>query len=455
MSFDVTHRRVVVVGAGRSGQAAADLLVGRGAHVILADSRAAMPADAVALEAKGVRLEPGPHRADLCSDADLVVLSPGVPADIAPVARAAAAGVPVIGEIELAFRFLQGRVVAVTGTKGKSTTTTLIGRMLEAAGQIVTAGGNLGTALSSQVQLTRHDATHVVEVSSFQLETTRTFHPWIAVLVNLSPDHLDRHTSFDEYANAKGRIFANQTASDWAVVNRDDGAARTLATSVRARRFDFALDSPIDEGVTVESGFIVAKGPSGSTRIAPLSTVKLPGRHLLADVLAATAVAVLAGAPPDAIRRAIEHFGGLEHALETVADVDGVRFVNDSKATNVVSVRRAIESFESGVVVIMGGRYKGGDFGDLRDVLAARAVAVVTIGEASDLIAENLGQSVRIHRATGMADAVARAQAIAPRGGVVLLAPGCSSFDMFEDYRARGRAFKDAVRRLAEPAERV
>jgi UDP-N-acetylmuramoylalanine--D-glutamate ligase len=313
----------------------------------------------------------------------------------------------------------------------------------------VTAGGNLGTALSSQVARSHADAWHVVEVSSFQLETTVTFHPWVAVLLNLSGDHLDRHGTAEAYARAKARIFEHQTDTDWAVVNADDPAALALARGGRARRFDFALDAPLDDGVTVAGDAIVRRDGGAAAPLVPLAAVQLPGRHLLADVLAAAAVACLAGVPPEAMRRAVEGFAGLEHALERVAEIGGVRFVNDSKATNVVAARRAIESFDGLVVAIMGGRSKGGSFDDLREVVAARVDAVVALGEARDAIRASLEGVVPVVDAASMADAVGRAYALARPGGVVLLAPACASFDMFQDYAERGRVFKADVRRLA------
>ena len=448
MSFSVANTRAVVVGAGRSGLAAARLLVSRGAAVTLAEVNPGAIADERALQEAGIAVEAGPHRHELFTAADLIVLSPGVPPTDAAVQAAKARGVSVIGEVELASRWLSGRVVAITGTKGKSTTTSLTARMLQEGGFSATAGGNLGIALSEQVNSSRPGDIHVVEVSSFQLETTDTFHPWIAVLLNLSADHLDRHGSLDEYAAAKARIFRNQTTDDWAVVNADDSASMALAAGGRARRFDFALDAPIAEGVTVERGDIVARRNGTTSAVMPIASVQLPGRHFLSDVAAATAVSVAAGVAPGAARRAVEGFAGLEHTLERVAAIDGVRFVNDSKATNVLSAIRSIESFDGGVVAIMGGRYKGGAFEDLQDVVRSRAAAIVTIGEASARIEAALGSIVPVSHAESMAEAVSRAFALAPANGVVLLAPACSSFDMFHDYAERGRAFKDAVRAL-------
>jgi UDP-N-acetylmuramoylalanine--D-glutamate ligase len=281
------------------------------------------------------------------------------------------------------------------------------------------------------------------------MESAESFHPWIAVLLNVSPDHLDRHTDVEEYRAAKARIFANQTPDDWAVVNADDDDAQALARGGRAQRCDFALDTDLDDGVTVDGSTIVRRVRGVASPLLPVSAVTLPGRHLLSDVLAAAAVGSLAGVPPIAMQRAVETFHGLEHALERVADIDGVRFVNDSKATNIASAKRSIESFDRGVVVILGGKFKGGRFADLREALDARADAVVAIGEARPLIHEALDAIVPIRDAASMSDAVRMAFAAAAPGGVVLLAPACSSFDMFQDYAARGRAFKDAVASLA------
>jgi UDP-N-acetylmuramoylalanine--D-glutamate ligase len=446
MAFNVTGQHVVVAGGGRSGLAAAELLRARGARVTLNDTQESPGLDAI--RALGVTVEVGPHRPALFSHADLVVVSPGVPPDQEAMNAAREAGVPVIGEIELASRWLQGRVIAITGTKGKSTTTTLAARMLQEAGFNAIAGGNLGTALSGQVAESHAGALHVVEVSSFQLETTDTFHPWVAVLLNLSADHLDRHGTLERYASAKARIFANQTGTDWAVINADDPAAMALAGGYRARRLDFAIDTSLSEGITLEAGSIVRRQAGESAPLVPLSSVRLPGKHLLGDVLAAAAVGCVAGVPPAAMQRAVEGFTGLPHALERVASIDDVTFINDSKATNIASARRALESFPEGIVAIMGGRYKGGEFGDLAGVVRDRVSAIVAIGEAAPLIETALGEVTPVTRAVSIEEAVATAFARAPRPGVVLLAPACSSFDMFKDYADRGERFRAAVQAL-------
>jgi UDP-N-acetylmuramoylalanine--D-glutamate ligase len=446
--FSVRGRRVVVMGGGRSGTAAALLLRDRGADVTLTDVRAEI-AEGPRLREAGVTLELGYHDSRTLRAADLIVTSPGIPWRFPLLEDAREAGVPVVGEIELASRWLLGPVIAITGTKGKSTTTTLVGRMLQSAGMRVEVGGNLGTALSLQVPTSTTDSVHVVEVSSFQLEATDTFHPWIAAILNFSPDHLDRHASVDEYAAAKQRIFANQDDRDWTVANFGDPAAVSLATTSRARRAWFGLDTCPDEGVTVANGAICYVTPSSRSPLIPLTAVRLIGRHLLADVVAAAAIARLAGVTADAMVRAVEGFGGLEHAMELVADHRGVRFINDSKATNVESARCAIESFDHGLVPIIGGRFKGGDLRELREPLRARARAVVAIGEARERVREALAGVVEVRPAESMREAVDQAFALASPDGIVLLAPACASFDMFVDYAERGRVFKQEVGRIA------
>jgi UDP-N-acetylmuramoylalanine--D-glutamate ligase len=484
--FSVDGQRVVVVGAARSGVAAAELLASRGAdEVVLTDLRTSLDEEARLREA-GVRLELGGHRRNTFVDSDLIVLSPGVSPLQPDVAAARDADVPVIGELELAFRWLKGRVVAITGTKGKSTTTTLIGRMLEAGGVKTMVGGNIGVPLSAQVNQSTPDTIHVVEASSFQLEVTELFHPMVAVLLNFSPDHLDRHASVDEYAEAKARIFLNQSVQDWVVVSVDDPEAVRLASRSRARQIAISRTHALPEGLMVagatagaaSSGTIVrrgartggasgtagaAAGPGAGARagaieeraLVPLSAVRLIGPHLVTDVLAAAAVADIFGVSPEAMTKAVAGFPGLEHALELVRDIDGVHFVNDSKATNVEAAERSIESFDRDLIVIMGGRYKGGEFRRLREPLRARQATVVAIGEARPLLHQALADAIPVRDSETMDDAVRLAFASAVPGGTVLLAPACSSFDMFRDYAERGKRFKEAVLALAVEMERT
>jgi UDP-N-acetylmuramoylalanine--D-glutamate ligase len=447
--FSVRERRVVVVGAARSGVAAAELLVKRGAMVTLTEMRDAID-EAPGLRAAGVALELGGHHAETLAAADLVVLSPGVPPDQPALEPARRGGAEIIGEIELAWRWLRGRVIAVTGTKGKSTTTTLVGRMLDAAGRNALVGGNIGVPLSAQVEQSTADTVHVVEVSSFQLETTTTFRPWIAVWLNFTDDHLDRHPSVEAYAAAKARIFANQGPGDWAVVNADDRTVMARSEGIAARRALFALSGRIADGFVVDGDWIVRRTATGVDRLVPVAAVELTGRHMLGNVLAAAAAASLAGCAPEALTSALRGFRGLAHVMEPAGEVGRVRFVNDSKATNVEAARRSIESFASGVVAIVGGRFKGGDLTELRGPMAAHGRAVVAIGEAAPLVRRALDGVVPVVDAGSMREAVERGYDAAAPAGVVLLAPACASFDWFRDYAERGDAFKREVQRLKE-----
>ncbi len=441
---------MVVVGAARSGLAAAELLAKRGAVVTLTEARTSFDG-MERLEAAGVRIEAGGHQPETLAGAELVVVSPGVPLDQAVFDAPRARGVEIIGELELASRWIRGPLLAITGTKGKSTTTTLLGRMLTSAGRTVLVGGNIGVPLSAQVDASTDDTFHVVETSSFQLETTTTFHPWIAVWVNFADDHLDRHPSVEAYAAAKARIFANQTAGDWAVVNADDPAVIVRSAASKARRVEFALSGRTEsaaDAFVVDGDWIVKRTAAGAERLFLVAAVELTGRHMLNNVLAAAAAGSIAGVTPDAMTDALRGFRGLEHVMEPVGEIGGVRFVNDSKATNVEAARRSIESFPAGVVAIIGGRFKGGDLRQLREPLWAVGRAVVAIGEAAPLVRDALTGAVPVIEAASMREAVERGHEAAAPGGVVLLAPACSSFDWFRDYAERGNAFKAEVGRL-------
>ena len=442
--FTVEGRRVVVVGAARSGIAAAELLRQRGARVTLTEARATF--DAVErLQSAGVELELGGHRPETLAGADLIVVSPGVDV-MQPLFRAAQEkGIEIIGELELASRWVRGRIIAITGTKGKSTTTTLVGRMLGAGGMEVLVGGNIGVPLSSQVEASTPHVVHVVETSSFQLETTTTFRPWIALWLNLADDHLDRHPDVAAYAAAKARIAVNQTAGDSIVLNADDPIVRDLGSRGAAQKVWFSPASSVPEGFAVEGAWIVRRTATSVEQLIPTDAVELTGRHMLGNVVAAAAVSWRAGVKAEAMREALRGFRGLEHAMEPAGSIGAVRFVNDSKATNVDAARSSIESFESGVVAIVGGRFKGGDLRVLAAPLRSRGRAVVAIGEAAFLVRDALGDAVPVIDAWSMRDAVARAYEAARPDGVVLLAPACASFDWFSDYAERGRAFKAAV----------
>jgi UDP-N-acetylmuramoylalanine--D-glutamate ligase len=445
--FSVRKRRVVVVGAARSGLAAAELLAKRGAVVTLTEARDSFDG-MQRLNDAGVQIEAGGHRRETLAAAELVVVSPGVPLEQPVFDAPRDRGVEIIGELELASRWIRGRLLAITGTKGKSTTTTLLGRMLTAAGRRVLVGGNIGVPLSAQVEASTEDTFHVVETSSFQLETTTTFHPWIAVWLNFADDHLDRHPTVEAYAAAKARIFANQTAEDWAVINADDPAVIARSATARARKLEFALSGHSAGGFVVDDEWIVRRTGAGGERLFPIAAVELTGRHMLNNVLAASAAASIAGVTPHAMTDALRGFKGLEHVMEPAGAIHGVRFVNDSKATNVEAAKRSIESFPGGVVAIIGGRFKGGDLRQLRDPLWAVGRAVVAIGEAAPLVRDALSGALPVVEAASMREAVERGYEAAAPDGVVLLAPACSSFDWFRDYAERGNAFKAEVERL-------
>ena len=403
---------------------------------------------AAALRHVGIEVELGGHSAATFDSADLVVTSPGVPPDEPGLVSARTRGVEVIGEVELASRWLRGRVIAVTGTKGKSTTTTLLGRMIAADGRRVLVGGNIGVPLSSQVEDSTPETIHAVEVSSFQLETTTTFRPWIALWLNLAADHLDRHPNVEEYTRAKARIFANQRAEDWAVVNLDDPIVMAHSDGIASRRVGFSPRGSTSEGFSVEGEWIVRRTATSAERLVPVSAVELTGRHMLGNVVAAVATASVAGVSTSAMVASLTSFRGLEHVMEPSGRVRGVTFVNDSKATNVEAARRSIESFPGRLVALVGGHFKGGDFRDLRKALASRGRAVVAMGEAAPLVREALADLLPVIDAASMREAVERGYEAARPDGIVLLAPACASFDWFRDYAERGRAFKEEVERL-------
>jgi UDP-N-acetylmuramoylalanine--D-glutamate ligase len=425
---------VVVVGLARSGVAAAEFLARRGEAVVATDAKgvADLEEATLSLARLGVRLELGGHRRETFTSARSIVVSPGVPWELPELEAARQAGVPVIAEIELAYQHLEGRVVAVTGTKGKSTTTAALGAMLREGGIDARVGGNIGSPLVSLVEGSTAATTFVVEVSSFQLEGIDRFHPAVAV---------------------KARVFRNQGEHDWAVVDADDPVVFAAARRGRARILPVRVSgAPLAEG---DGAFFAGdearmrRGSEPEERLFARSEVVLPGPHLTGDLLFAAAAARLLGVPPGAIARAVKAFRGVEHVLELVATIDGVRYYNDSKATNVEAARRSLQSFASPIVAILGGRYKGGDFGELAATLAERGRGVVAIGEARERVAAALRGAVRVDLCGSLEEAVAMARRLAEPGDVVLLAPACSSFDMFRDYAHRGRAFKEAVWRLA------
>lgn len=449
--MDVKGKRILVVGLGKSGVASALFLQARGAHVTVSDAKAEeqLRQEIPALLDKGITVESGGHGERTFRDQDLIVLSPGVPADVPQVGQARARGVPVIGEIELASRFLKGHIVAITGSNGKTTTTTLAGEVISMGGYETQVGGNIGTPAISLVAESTSDTYNVLEVSSFQLETIESFHPEIAVVLNITPDHLDRHRNFRAYVAAKARIFEQQRESDFAVLNAADPTCLELADQIRAQNRWFSRSGEVKSGAYVRDGKIFWKDDEGEQEVMPVSEVPLKGAHNLENVLAAACVGRLVGVEPHRIRRAVQEFKAVEHRLEFVAKVNGVEYYNDSKATNVDATIKALESFPSGIHIILGGKDKGSDYSVLSPLLQARARRVYTIGAAAEKIESQIAGACEIVHAETLEAAVRKAADSATGGDVVLLAPACASFDQFENYEHRGRIFKQAVAALA------
>jgi UDP-N-acetylmuramoylalanine--D-glutamate ligase len=442
----VLPKRALVLGFRRTGQAVARVLAARGVAVTVADARAAAELGVDESAWPGVTLRLGDDGAAAVADADLVVPSPGVPRTSPALAAAVRRGVPVAGEIELAARLLGCPIVAITGTNGKSTTTTLVGLALARAGRRVFTGGNLGTPLIDAVDARPEVA--VAEVSSFQLEWVERFRPHVGCLLNVTPDHLDRHASFAEYRDTKARLFARQDASDFAVVNRDDPEAWAAAAIGRAFRVPFGT-GPLPVGAFAAAGVLVLRLPEAGEERYDLGRTRLAGRHNVENMLAAVAAARLAGTPAAAVQTAIDTIEPLPHRLALVAERGGVAWWDDSKATNVGAAVKSLESFAGPVVLLVGGLGKGGDYEPLARAAAGKVRLAVVFGAARAEIAAALADAdVPVEAATSLEGAVAAAAAAARHGDAVLLAPACASFDMFTDYAARGRAFRAAVEAL-------
>jgi UDP-N-acetylmuramoylalanine--D-glutamate ligase len=447
--MDLKGKKVLVVGLGKSGLAAALFLRRKGAQVTVSDVRSAeaLAKDIPALLDEGIMVEAGGHGLLTFRRQDLIVVSPGVPLDTPELVQVKSFGLPVIGELELAARFLKGKMVAITGSNGKTTTTTLLGEILKESGLPTLVGGNIGVPVVALIEESTRDTWSVLEVSSFQLESTVEFHPQIAVILNITPDHLDRHGSFENYAGAKERIFAAQDENDFAVLNADNTPAAAAATRAKARVYWFSVENDVRQGAWLENGFVVYRAAADAEidQIMPLSGIPLKGAHNVENVLAAVVAARLAGVAPEAIRRAVERFQAVEHRLEYVATVNGVEFYNDSKATNVDAAAKAVAAFSSGIHLILGGKDKGSDYTLLSQLLRERVSAVYTIGSAAAKIESHLRGVVTIHSCQTLEKAVSAAAGAARPGEVVLLAPACSSFDQFESYEHRGRVFKELV----------
>ncbi len=452
---DLWGRRALVVGLGRSGREAARVLSERGAIVTVTDTRPpsefqdALPE----LLARKAGLELGRHEEKTFLDHELIVVSPGVPWDMPHLAAARAKGIEVVTEVEFASRLVEGTLIGVTGSNGKTTTTALLGRMLEASGFPTFVGGNIGVPLVSAVGRTSRDTMLVCELSSFQLEAIDTLRPHIAVVLNITPNHLDRHPSFEAYAAAKARIFKNQTEDDFAVLNADDAGVVKLAEFARSRKVCFARQRELAEGVFAAGGEVLYRTRHLERTLLAARDVRLRGAFNLENVLAAATSACLVGAEFDAIRRVASEFEGVEHRLEFVREIQGVQFFNDSKATSVDATAKALSAFDRGVHLILGGKDKGAPYAPLVPLLKDRVSEALLIGAAAERIEKELEGTVELARAGDLERAVRLAFERAEPGDVVLLAPACASFDQFRDFEHRGRVFKELVQRLAVEAE--
>ncbi len=461
--MDVKNQRVLVVGLGKSGVSAAMFLHARGARVTVSDSKAEaeLGKDIPALLDLGIVVETGAHGERTFRDQDLIVVSPGVPVDSAQLQQARAAGVKIIGEVELAARFLAGDVIAITGSNGKTTTTALCGDILEKAGKRTQVGGNIGRPVTDMIETSASDGWSVLEVSSFQLETIETFLPKIAAILNITPDHLDRHGDFATYAAVKARIFENQSADDFAVLNANDKTCVEMAGKLKAQVYWFGSSGHAKKEISEQGSFVRAasifwrSGEGKETEIMPTGETSLKGRHNLENILAAVCVGMLAGCTPEQIRKAVGEFKAVEHRLELVATVDGVAYYNDSKATNVDATIKALESFPANIHIILGGKDKGSDYTVLKPLLEKRAKGVYTIGAAAEKIGQQIAGAVPVFHAETLANAVRQAASNAKNGDVVVLAPACASFDQFQNYEHRGRTFKELVHKLSGSTEAI
>jgi UDP-N-acetylmuramoylalanine--D-glutamate ligase len=451
--IELRGKRVLAVGLARTGVATALFCAARGARVTATDSRTEDEiGEAIAkLKDAGVTLELGCHREKTFLDQDLIIPSPGVPADEAHLQAARAKGISIWSEIELAYRFMKGRLIGITGSNGKTTTTSLVEHILKTAGMQTILAGNIGTPLIGCVDTMQDDTCTVVELSSFQLELIDTFRPNIGVFLNLTPDHLDRHHTLEAYGAAKARLFENQTGEDAAILNADDVATTPYAPSL-PRVYWFSRKQRVAQGAYVRGEEIVFRQDGAEETLLKLEDIPLGGAHNVENVLAAAAAARLAGVPSAAIAKGVRSFAGVEHRLEFVAEIAGVRYYNDSKATNVDATLKALDAFPGRILIILGGKDKGSDYTALQRPLREKAILALLIGTAAEKIEEQIAGSVALERAETLERAVETASHAAQRGDVVLLAPACASFDQFQNYEHRGRVFKDLVRQLEKQA---
>src|SRR5216683_2955704 len=448
--MDLNGKRVLVVGLGKSGVASALFLKAHGARVTVSDTKTGeeLHSEIPLLLDHGITVETGGHGERTFRGQDLIVVSPGIPLDAPALVQARAMGGQIIGEIELAAQFLSGPIVAITGSNGKTTTTTLTGEIMTAAGFPALVGGNIGTPAIALVERATAESVIVLEVSSFQLETIHSFRPKVAVILNVTPDHLDRHRTFEAYVDAKARILENQQSTDSAVLNADDPTCVAMAARTRAQVFWFSRRKEVQQGAWVLDGNILFRDGAEQREIMLVSEIPLKGAHNLENVLAAVCAGALMACAPEKIRQAVREFKAVEHRLEYVATIRGVDYYNDSKATNVDATIKAMESFPANIHLILGGKDKGSDYTLLNDLLRQRGKRVYTIGAAAAKIESQI-KGVEIVHADTLENALRKANAVAEPGDVVLLAPACASFDQFKNYEQRGQVFKEIVRTLS------
>ena len=452
--MELKDKRVLVVGLGKSGVASALFLKAHGALVTVSDTKSGdeLHNEIPVLLDHGIAVETGGHGERTFRGQDLIVVSPGVPVDAPPLVQARALGIPVIGEVELAAQFLSGPIVAITGSNGKTTTTTLTGEIMTAGGLPTLVGGNIGTPAISLAERAHPESVIVLEVSSFQLETIQTFRPRVAVVLNVTPDHLDRHRTFEAYVDAKARIFENQHGADFSVLNADDPTCVAMAARAKAQLFWFSRLKEVKQGAWVRDGNIVFRDGTEQREIMLASEIPLKGAHNLENVLAAVCAGSLMGCTPEKIRKAVREFKAVEHRLEFVATIRGVDYYNDSKATNVDATIKALESFPANIHLILGGKDKGSDYTVLNELLRQRVKSVYTIGAAAakieSQIVSSTGGGPEVVHAETLENALRKASAVAQPGDVVLLAPACASFDQFKNYEQRGQVFKEIVQTL-------
>ena len=452
--MEMIGKRALVWGMARSGIAAAKLLHSAGAHVRVNDlkTREQLGSAMDELSIEGIEQRLGERAEDALDGIDLMVISPGIPVSHPAVALARERGIEVIGEVELAYRLGKGRVVGVTGTNGKTTTTTLLGEIFKNAGRIAYVVGNIGDPYSAYAARMKKDDMVVCELSSFQLETVDTFHPEISLVLNLTEDHLNRHGTMENYARMKERVFENQTGDDCVVLNYDDPITRKMADDAKCRVIWFSRKGKPRTGAYVEDGTIVFRVDGKTTPVCLVEDVYIPGPHNLENALAATAAAICAGVPAPVVRHTLRTFKGVEHRIETVRTLDGVKYINDSKGTNPDSTIKAVETMKEPTVILLGGSEKNSDFAEMCRVIGENPIIyAVLLGKTGERIGEalkNSGFTAYEYVGYDFEKAISTARAHSVRGGNVLLSPACASFDMFSDYEARGREFKRIVNAL-------